>query len=164
MKSFDELPERFRSKIRVNEETGCWEWAGALSCAGYGITYVLGKRRVAHRVVYELLVSEIKDPLQCDHLCRNRKCCNPKHTEPVTRKENILRGESPQAWWARQKVCPKCGAPFSQYRDRRYCPPCKRKRAADRSRERYASDPNFRAKNVEKSRQYRARKLNGTTA
>jgi len=30
--------------------------------------------------------------LEIDHLCRNRKCCNPKHLEAVTRSENARRG------------------------------------------------------------------------
>jgi hypothetical protein len=34
----------------------------------------------------------IGDKLQIDHLCRNRRCCNPKHLQMVTASENIWRG------------------------------------------------------------------------
>lgn len=70
----------------------CWEWTGALDRHGYGVTrenYVLWR---AHRWVWTFLVGPIEDALDLDHLCRNRKCVNPDHLEPVTRKENLLRG------------------------------------------------------------------------
>jgi hypothetical protein len=46
----------------------------------------------AHRAVYEMEVGPIADGLEIDHLCRNRGCVNPAHLEPVTHKENVLRG------------------------------------------------------------------------
>jgi hypothetical protein len=47
---------------------------------------------LAHRVAYELLVGPILEGLHLDHLCRNRKCVNPDHLEPVTPKVNANRG------------------------------------------------------------------------
>jgi len=46
----------------------------------------------AHRLCYELLVGKIEDGLQVDHLCRIHNCVNPDHLEPVTQRENIVRG------------------------------------------------------------------------
>jgi hypothetical protein len=40
-------------------------------------------------------VGPIPDGLVLDHLCRNKLCVNPKHLEPVTNQENILRGLTP---------------------------------------------------------------------
>jgi hypothetical protein len=34
----------------------------------------------------------IGDKLQIDHLCRNRRCCNPVHLEMISASENIWRG------------------------------------------------------------------------
>ena len=75
-------------------EGGCWLWLGALS-NGYGrIGRYKGPCRPAHRVAYELYRGHIGKGLDLDHLCRNRRCVNPDHLEPVTRRENILRGET----------------------------------------------------------------------
>lgn len=80
----------------------CWLWTGALS-NGYGAFGGTGSR-LAHRIAYEELVGPISDGLGLDHLCHNsdlsceggstcvhRSCVNPKHVEPVTTGENLLR-------------------------------------------------------------------------
>ena len=60
--------------------------------SGYGIVTICGKKYYTHRVAYEELVGPIPDGLVLDHLCRNRRCCNPEHLEPVTDGENTRRG------------------------------------------------------------------------
>lgn len=40
-----------------------------------------------------------------DHLCRNRACVRRSHLQPVTNKENVLRGESILAENARKTHC-----------------------------------------------------------
>lgn len=87
---------RFWAKVEKTD--GCWNWTAALSVGGYGrfnVETVFGRQRLvqAHRFSYELLIGPIPKGLQIDHLCRNRKCVNPTHLEPVTIRENILRGE-----------------------------------------------------------------------
>ena len=59
----------------------------------------------AHRWSYEYFVGSIPKDLTIDHLCRNTLCVNPKHLDPVTRKENILRGEGFAARNARKTHC-----------------------------------------------------------
>ena len=85
------IEERFHSRYRVDEMTRCWNWTGALSAGSYGSIYKDGRMQKAHRVSYELLRGAIPHGLQLDHLCRNRRCVNPAHLEPVTASENILR-------------------------------------------------------------------------
>lgn len=70
----------------------CIEWAGQLSIGGYGVCSGILGEQMAHRVSYLLTVGPIPEELELDHLCRNRKCINPYHLEPVTRKINSRRG------------------------------------------------------------------------
>lgn len=86
--------ERFWCKVKKTSE--CWEWTGYKNSKGYGM-FRLGtehkfKHCVSHRYSYELLASKIPKGLQLDHLCRVRHCVNPKHLEPVTARENTVRG------------------------------------------------------------------------
>lgn len=59
---------------------------------GYVQVRLDGRLVSAHREMYERIVGPIPPELQLDHLCRNRRCVNPGHLEPVTCKENIVRG------------------------------------------------------------------------
>jgi hypothetical protein len=83
----------------------CWMWTGATNSDGYGILKM--KRRTAYmpRWSYEHHVEPIPEGLEPDHLCRVRACVNPDHLEPVTHKENVLRGFSPMAINARKTHC-----------------------------------------------------------
>lgn len=83
----------------------CWEWIGAKSADGYGTLRIDGTTAYMPRFAYELLIGPVGVGLEPDHLCRNRGCVNPWHLEPVTHRENILRGESPQAINARKTHC-----------------------------------------------------------
>ncbi len=85
------LPGRIWDKIAVNEETSCWEWTGCITTSGYGQVRFPQKRWFTHRLVYTALVGDIPTGLVIDHLCRVRFCCNPRHLEVVTSKENSQR-------------------------------------------------------------------------
>jgi hypothetical protein len=70
----------------------CIEWAGHIDRDGYGRTSRNGKTIGAHRLVYEEEVGPVPVGLEIDHLCRNRRCTNVTHLEPVTHRENCRRG------------------------------------------------------------------------
>ena len=76
------------------------------------IAMKLGEKKFAHRIGYEQLVGPIPKGLELDHLCRVRHCVNPDHLEPVTHKENTLRGSCPAAVNARKTHC-KRGHPLT---------------------------------------------------
>lgn len=73
-------------------KTPCWTWQYHVSVYGYGRARVGGKSVPAHRMMYERYKGPIPSGLEPDHLCRNRKCVNPDHLEPVTRAVNLQRG------------------------------------------------------------------------
>ena len=107
----DTLEHRFGSKAIYNEESGCIEWVGYLTYKGYG-RFRLGKREIpAHRAALILNGTPPPEQLSVDHLCRNRRCVTPEHLEPVTNRENILRGNGATARHARQTHC-KRGHPL----------------------------------------------------
>jgi hypothetical protein len=105
------LPGHHRRKsavaFKVDPKTGCWEWQRSKSEYGYGRKPHRGRNVMAHRFFYELLVGPVPQGLELDHLCRNPACCNPRHLEPVTHRENILRGNTEPARNAVKTHCPQ---------------------------------------------------------
>lgn len=104
---------RFWSKVKFED---CWIWIGSCWSNGYGQFMLTegGKIRSisAHRTAYELVVGSIPDGLQLDHLCKNRRCVNPAHLEPVTSKVNNSRSEGTSTIHSRKTHCPH-GHPYS---------------------------------------------------
>jgi len=80
------------SDIHFYKYTACWEWTACIHHDGYGQFKLNGKNEQAHRLSYEDKFGTIHEGLEIDHLCRNRKCVNPDHLEPVTHPENVKRG------------------------------------------------------------------------
>lgn len=78
---------QFWGRVARDSPTECWPWIGYIDRDGYG----RAGHRLAHRVAYELAVGEFPPELAIDHLCRNRRCCNLAHLEPVTWGENNSR-------------------------------------------------------------------------
>lgn len=69
--------------------------AKSMTHNGYGTFYIDGRRTTAHRASYVLAYGPVAPELDIDHLCRVRNCVNPEHLEPVTRRENTMRGLRP---------------------------------------------------------------------
>ena len=127
-----EEQQRERVLARVNRSDACWSWTGHHNADGYTVVGIAGKLLKAHRVIYELLVGPIPDGMTIDHLCRNRGCVNPAHLEPVTRRENIVRGDTLPGRNLRKTHCPQ-GHPYDEentewYRGYRYCRACRKLR------------------------------------
>lgn len=101
----------FADRLKEFEgQEGCWNWPTKPMNTGYGLSYVRqpdGSLRKAntHRLAYEMLVGPVPAGMHLDHLCSNRRCCNPAHLEVVTPRENIMRGVGPSAQNARKTHC-----------------------------------------------------------
>ena len=100
--------ERMFKYILPEPNSGCWLWAGALTSHGYGEMHFERRTRLAHKILYELLVGAVPPGLELDHKCRVPSCVNPGHLEPVTHRENILRGLSPAQIKARNSAITCC--------------------------------------------------------
>lgn len=96
--------ERIRELVEI-DANGCWIWQRSLSSYGYGIFRHEKHQVLVHRYAYQIFIGEIPAGLDLDHLCRTRACCNPAHLEPVTRRVNLLRGQTIPAENAAKTHC-----------------------------------------------------------
>lgn len=102
-------------RIRVDPDTGCWLWLGALNTDGYG-KY---RGTSAHLSVFRALCGptppdriadhHCHDPRKCrgGRTCRHRRCSNPACLHWVTRKGQLVPGRRNR--WGREF---EAGAPI----------------------------------------------------
>lgn len=121
---------RLWERVRVGGEDECWPWLGAAS-SGYGYIRVGGRDGAkvgAHVVAYESVHGPIPLGHEVDHLCENKRCCNPAHLEAVTHQDNMLR------FHGQRTTClhghPLDGVRRDGRRKKRYCKTCTRARNA----------------------------------
>lgn len=63
---------------RCLKESGCLNWAGCVTGAGYGYTSYRDKRYSVHRLVWLLTVGPPGDA-EIRHRCASKVCVNPDH-------------------------------------------------------------------------------------
>ena len=94
------------TKQNTGNTNACVPFNGPISDQGYGRVYIgNGRWKRAHVVAWERVNGPVPAGKQLDHLCRNRACVNLSHLEPVTSRENTLRGEGPTAVNAHKQSC-----------------------------------------------------------
>lgn len=116
----EKIATRFWGKVDKSAGIlGCWQWTGYIAPNGYGqfIAHTDEKSQVrrtlwAHRAAFVMVRGVVGDGLYLDHLCRNRSCVNPAHLEPVSARENLLRGKTLASQNARKTECHR-GHPLS---------------------------------------------------
>jgi len=86
--------ERFWSNVEVKDSASCWEWKKRKDNNGYGRTnlfyYDSYRKTGAHQIALILSGKHIPDGKLVRHLCNNPSCCNPKHLDIGTAKDNAL--------------------------------------------------------------------------
>ena len=97
---------------RVSKSPDHWMWLGGLS-RGHGQFRMKGTLHRVHRLSYQWVVGPIPKDKEIDRLCRVKLCVDPSHLEPVVHRVNVLRGEAPAAYKARQSFC-KNGHPLTE--------------------------------------------------
>lgn len=149
--------ENFMKHVTI-AENGCWLWT-ASAVNGYGDFRVNGRTMRAHIFSFLYHKGDYDRRLDLDHTCHNgsgclggkkcehRRCVNPYHLEPVTRKENANRGEVGQ-YLARRTHC-KNGHEYTKENTqfgangRRRCVECRRAefvRFKERNPEKYRAN------------------------
>lgn len=127
---------RIVNRVQVDQKSNCWIWQRCVQGNGYGRMWNGKQVTYAHRVSYAVFIGPIPGGMDLDHLCRNRRCVNPSHLEPVSRSENLRRGESGRLIAAAQRIKTHCpsGHPYSgdnmylNKEGKRVCRTCGRER------------------------------------
>lgn len=87
--------DKIMARVKINKDTGCWEWQGPTSGdgrgGGYGRMSLYGQTVAVHIVMFVNFFGYVPSKKQIDHKCTNRICCNPDHLEMVTHKQNQRR-------------------------------------------------------------------------
>lgn len=119
------IEDRLWSRVVKDPETGCWNWTGPISSSGYGVIGKGGRHAGlyrTHRLAWLLLRGPIPDGMLLDHLCLNKRCCNPDHLRIVTPQINLRKERGwrktckfghplppqPKELGARRAPCPIC--------------------------------------------------------
>jgi|SRR3990167_394241 len=81
--------ERLMLRRHINQETGCWEFTGCLTKAGYGQIRHNKKVLYTHHVSFEYYCGDRKNNCVL-HKCDNPMCFNPEHLFLGTHRDNMI--------------------------------------------------------------------------
>lgn len=85
-----------KERYSVDPITGCWNWNLKIENSGYPrVSINSGRKQIqAHVWTWEQKNGcKVPEGKILDHTCKNPKCVNPDHLEPVTQLENIARSD-----------------------------------------------------------------------
>lgn len=89
-----DLFDRLVSSTIIRTKNACWDWQSSEGSHGYGDFKFKGTHYLAHRAAYTLFKGTIPDGMNVDHLCYNKKCCNPAHLVAMSPEEHLKRAHA----------------------------------------------------------------------
>jgi len=89
-KKYKPVVERFWEKVKINEETGCWEWIANKDSYGYGQFTYNGNTIKAHRLAWKIMYGDIPEGMSVLHKCDNPSCVNYFHLFLGSQKDNMV--------------------------------------------------------------------------
>lgn len=89
----------------MDKSGDCWIWTDRVNAWGYGFYTEDGKTKFSHREMYKRYIGQIAEGLVVMHKCDNPSCCNPKHLEIGSHRDNQL----DKVKKGRQATGEKCG-------------------------------------------------------
>jgi len=102
----EEWIAKFWFRVDICGPNECWEWTAGKQSRGYGCLWVAGKRKLAHRVAWELVNGAIPEGTIIRHrVCNNPPCCNPVHLASGTHWDNVQDALRAGRFWT--QTCPE---------------------------------------------------------
>jgi HNH endonuclease len=88
--TIDQLLDRY---VFMDPTSGCWIWVGPRNPNGYGYLSAgfrqYPSRRLAHRVLYEVIVGRLwPERPELHHRCGRTWCVNPDHLRPINKSDH----------------------------------------------------------------------------
>jgi hypothetical protein len=91
-KDYDSILSRFKDKVGIDKETGCWIWLGKITDKGYGHFSLDGKMQRANIVSWRLFIGDVESNFDVCHNCPcgdEPSCVNPDHLYLDTRSNHL---------------------------------------------------------------------------